>query len=447
MLVDGVDVRDLDPDLLWGTDRLRPAEGYLFSGTVASNLRFGRPEATDEELWEALEIAQASGFVQAMPDGHRQRDQPGRHQRVGRAAPTAGDRPGARGAAGDLRVRRLVLGARPRHRRPAAGGAGTGRHRRRRDVVAQRVSTIRNADQILVLDDGELVGTGTHDELLETCPTYAEIVASQQPRAAHDATTHRERAGSGPRRSLATTGIAGPRRGAFGPGGGVGMPVERSDALRRHGAPARQRSSAREAAGWSSWCCADGGRRGAGGARPAPARTGDRHHRRSGIRSGDGFDLGALHRKLMLVGGLYLAAWVLAYGQAYILAGVVQRTMYGLRESVETKIHRLPLSYIDRQSRGDLLSRVTNDIDNLAQSLQQTVEPDPHVAADADRRDRGDVHDLAAAGVGGADHGAAVAVDDEADRAARRARGSSTSGATPGASTARPKRCSPGTRS
>ena len=92
-----------------------------------------------------------------------------------------------------------------------------------------------------------------------------------------------------------------------------------------------------------------------------------------GVTSDEGMDFGALHRKLMLAAGLYAAAWVLAYGQAYILAGVVQRTMYALRQSVEDKLNRLPLSYVDRQSRGDLLSRVTNDIDNLAQSLQQTV--------------------------------------------------------------------------
>jgi ATP-binding cassette subfamily B protein len=93
----------------------------------------------------------------------------------------------------------------------------------------------------------------------------------------------------------------------------------------------------------------------------------------SGVSSDDGIDFGALHRKLLTVAALYAVAWVLAYGQAFLLAGIVQRTMYALRESVEAKIHRLPLSYIDRQSRGDLLSRVTNDIDNLAQSLQQTV--------------------------------------------------------------------------
>ena len=92
-----------------------------------------------------------------------------------------------------------------------------------------------------------------------------------------------------------------------------------------------------------------------------------------GVMSPDGIDFAALHRELLFVGSIYLAAWGLAYGQAYMLAGVVQRSMYALRESVEHKINRLPLSYIDQHARGDLLSRVTNDIDNLAQSLQQTV--------------------------------------------------------------------------
>ena len=92
-----------------------------------------------------------------------------------------------------------------------------------------------------------------------------------------------------------------------------------------------------------------------------------------GVTSPEGIDFGALHQELLFVAGIYLLAWGFAYGQAYLLAGVVQRSMYELRESVEHKINRLPLSYIDRHARGDLLSRVTNDIDNLAQSLQQTV--------------------------------------------------------------------------
>ena len=89
--------------------------------------------------------------------------------------------------------------------------------------------------------------------------------------------------------------------------------------------------------------------------------------------TGDGIDFGDLHRTLIFVGALYLGSAVLSYVQGYILAGVVQRSMHELRTSVEEKLNRLPLSYIDKQPRGDLLSRVTNDIDNLAQSLQQTV--------------------------------------------------------------------------
>ncbi len=87
----------------------------------------------------------------------------------------------------------------------------------------------------------------------------------------------------------------------------------------------------------------------------------------------DGIDVAALRRTLTVVAALYVASWALGYGQAWLLAGVVQRTMHGLRARVEDKIHRLPLGYVDRQPRGDLLSRVTNDIDNLAQSLQQTM--------------------------------------------------------------------------
>ena len=92
-----------------------------------------------------------------------------------------------------------------------------------------------------------------------------------------------------------------------------------------------------------------------------------------GVIGDGGIDFAALHRQLLLVGALYLASLVLSYVQAYILAGVVQRSMHTLREAVEDKLNRLPLHYVDSQPRGDLLSRVTNDIDNLAQSLQQTI--------------------------------------------------------------------------
>jgi ATP-binding cassette subfamily B protein len=179
VLVDGVDVRDLDPDLLWGSVGYVPQQAFLFSGTVASNLRFGRPDATDDELWQALEIAQASGFVQTMPDGLESpiaqggtNVSGGQRQRLSIARALVArpeifvfdDSFSALDLATDARLRAAL---RPVTRAAAAL------------VVAQRVSTIRDADQILVVDDGQIVGRGTHDDLVVTCPTYAEIVDSQ----------------------------------------------------------------------------------------------------------------------------------------------------------------------------------------------------------------------------------------------------------------------------
>lgn len=179
VLVDGVDVRDLDPDLLWGRIGYVPQRPYLFSGTVASNLRFGRPEATDAELWDALEVAQAADFVLAMPDGlHSEISQGGTNVSGGQRQRLCIARalvvePGiyvfddsfsALDVATDARLRAAL----EPHIRDAAVL-----------VVAQRVSTITAADEILVLDDGRIVGRGTHAELLASDPTYVEIVESQ----------------------------------------------------------------------------------------------------------------------------------------------------------------------------------------------------------------------------------------------------------------------------
>jgi len=184
VLVNGVDVRQLAPDLLWGRVGYVPQKAYLFAGTVASNLRFGRPDATDHELWEALEVAQAADFVQAMPDGidseitqggtnvsggQRQRLAIARALVVRPDIYIFDDSFSALDLATDARLRAAL--------EPRTTDAAM-------IVVAQRVSTIRNADQILVLDDGECVGVGTHAELVENCPTYAEIVESQHAGAA-----------------------------------------------------------------------------------------------------------------------------------------------------------------------------------------------------------------------------------------------------------------------
>jgi len=177
--INGIDVRALDPDLLWGRLGYVPQRAYLFSGTVASNLRFGRPDATDAELWEALEIAQAAGFVQGMPQGLDSRIAQGgsnvsggQRQRLCIARAIVArpeiylfdDSFSALDLATDARLRAALA--------PHTEAAAV-------LIVAQRVSTIEDADQILVIDDGALVGKGTHQELLADCATYAEIVASQ----------------------------------------------------------------------------------------------------------------------------------------------------------------------------------------------------------------------------------------------------------------------------
>ncbi|SER91630.1 ATP-binding cassette, subfamily B [Propionibacterium cyclohexanicum] len=177
--LNGTDIRQLDMDLLWSKVGLVPQKPYLFSGTVASNLRYGKPDATDEQLWEALRTAQAADFVEKM-DG--QLEAPisqggtnvsgGQRQRLSIARALVkkpqvyvfDDAFSALDVATDARLRSALA--------KETGDSAV-------LIVAQRVSTIRNADQIIVLDAGRIVGRGTHSELLESCETYREIVDSQ----------------------------------------------------------------------------------------------------------------------------------------------------------------------------------------------------------------------------------------------------------------------------
>lgn len=179
VVVDGVDVRDLEPELLWSRLGLVPQRGFLFSGSIADNLRYGKPDATEEEMWAALEVAQARDFVEEMSEGLASsitqggtNVSGGQRQRLAIARAVIrqpeiylfDDAFSALDLATDARLRAALA--------PITADATV-------VIVAQRVATIRDADLILVVEDGEVVGRGTHQELLESNQTYQEIVTSQ----------------------------------------------------------------------------------------------------------------------------------------------------------------------------------------------------------------------------------------------------------------------------
>jgi ATP-binding cassette, subfamily B, multidrug efflux pump len=177
--IDGIDVRDFDPEQLWAAIGVVPQRGYLFSGTLADNLRYGKADATEDEMWHALEVAAADDFVRAHADGLDMRVAQGginfsggQRQRLAIARAVIrrpaiylfDDAFSALDVHTDARVRAAL-------REVSADSTVV--------IVSQRISTVAQADHIIVIDDGHILGAGTHDTLLRQCPEYAEFADSQ----------------------------------------------------------------------------------------------------------------------------------------------------------------------------------------------------------------------------------------------------------------------------
>ncbi|QZT61532.1 ABC transporter ATP-binding protein [Mycolicibacterium austroafricanum] len=177
--VDGIDVRDWDIERLWGAIGLVPQRGYLFAGTVADNLRYGKSDASDEQMWEALRVACADDFIRAHPEGLSMRVAQGgmnfsggQRQRLAIARAVISD-PVIYLFDDSFSALDVHTDARVRERLREISADATV------VIVSQRISTVAGADLIVVVDDGRVVGSGVHDELVQTCGTYREFADSQ----------------------------------------------------------------------------------------------------------------------------------------------------------------------------------------------------------------------------------------------------------------------------
>ena len=364
ILVDGVDIRDVKQHDLCEKIGYVPQKGVLFSGTIESNLKYGKEDATIDEVKRAARIAQATDFIEEKEEKY---DSPiaqggsnvsgGQKQRLSIARAIAKDPEiyifddsfSALDYKTDVKLRSEL--------QKETNGSTT-------LIVAQRISTILHADQIIVLDEGNIVGKGTHEELLNTCPVYQQIAKSQL--SEDDLKKARE---------VCLTMSNNRRRGPMGgPGRGMapgekakdlkGTMVKLIKYMRRFYVPIVMviifaiASTVFNIVG--------------------PTILGDATteifkglvHKVSG---GSGIDFDKVTHILLMLLSLYVASAIFSFIQGLIMTHVSNNVSYQMRKDISEKIHRMPMKYFESRTYGEVLSRVTNDVDTLGQSLIQSM--------------------------------------------------------------------------
>ena len=363
--IDGVDVRDIDEAALRGAIGVALQEAVLFSGTIRDNIRYGRPDASDDEVIAAAKMAQAHDFIAGFPDGYDtivgQRGvnlSGGQKQRVAIARALLRRAGGADPRRQHQRGRRRDRGAHP-------GGAGRAtRMRQTRFVVAQRISTVLDADKILVLDDGGIVAAG-HARRAAANPARSTARSTnsqmEMERSVHGVTTSENDSARRPPR----------RRRRFGRMGRGPRPDERQGRARRRTRAARSLRLwgylRRQRLALEPDRCMVAAHDRARTAGAVPAGRGDRplHHSPATCP--------AWLRICLLMLGVYARNSLLTWLQSYVMAGAAQRTVRDIRNDLFGKLQTLPLRFFDQRAHGDLMSRLTNDVENINLVLSDSV--------------------------------------------------------------------------
>ena len=362
--VDGVDVRDVSQHALRAQLGYVPQAAFLFSGTIASNVGYGVDDADEDRIRAAADVAQASDFIAERPEGLATpisqggtNVSGGQRQRLAIARALATD---ARAYLFDDSFSALdyKTDAALRHELSSRLGGKTV------VIVAQRISTVLNANQIVVLDDGRIVGAGTHEQLMESCQEYREIAMSQL-------SEEELKGGDGDAEQRSEEDAAPP---THGPGARM-MPGEKAKDFKGSiGKLVRFMGQFKAALVLAIIFAIGSAAFNIVGPKVLSKATTELFEGLLAKVGGTGgIDFDAIAGIIAATLVLYLVSAACSFVQGWMMTSVSQRTCYGLRRAIAEKIDRMPVGYFERNSTGDTLSRITNDVDTLGQSLNQGV--------------------------------------------------------------------------